>query len=123
MGLNFNAENPVGVCYTSGGGTPPPATDSDVHFVLANANNQRLASAPCTLGKSSCTHNGRTGSCKFVGLEPRRVFTVPSQFAATHNALVKEVVTTVYSKPPPRRVNTDGGDGVDGTDGVGCCQR
>ena len=123
--LNFNSEDPIGVCYAASGGTPPPETDPDLNldFVLAINNDQRLASAFCNLSNPNCSdNNGKTGSCRFVGLEPQRIFSIPNPAVSNHNSILKEVVTTITTPPPPpavQRISTDGGcDGASGRDGA-----
>ena len=119
-GFNFNAQNPKGMCYTAGQtGVLTPTNPGEVDFALVTGDDRRLASAHCAPGASSCSANGKTGTCQFVNLEPRRVFKIPSEFSVTHNKLVKNIVTTITTAPPPSSLfSPDGGDGADGADGV-----
>ncbi len=114
--LNFNSAGPLGVCYASGTGAPPDETTS-VDFVINVEDQQRLVSASCTSGNPSCNEGGRSGSCNFVNIEPRRTFSTPSPVIVKHNALLKEVVRTIYTTPPPVYPNDKSGDGCGNGDG------
>ena len=118
--LSFSANNPVGVCYKSGVTLDlPEKTHEEVDFVTMNSPRLASASSSCTLGATAC---GTGGSCRFAGLEPARTFIIPVKLDVVHNGLVQEIVTTIYSKPPPpvdRIRNGDGSGDGDGGGGVG----
>ncbi len=115
--LSFSASNPVGVCYKNGASLDlPDKTHKDVEFVTMRLPRLASASSACTLGATAC---GAGGTCQFASLEPARTFIIPVKLAVTHDKLIKEVVTTVYSSAIQRSVNdSDGADGGDGGGGV-----
>ena len=129
-GFNFNAQRPKGVCYTSpqtGNGAFTATDPDEVDLVLVTGEDRKLASASCNPGASSCSANGKTGTCQFVQVEPRRIFKYPSTFSFEHNKLVKNIVTTITTAPPPPSTlysssysgSGGHGDGGDGCDGIG----
>ena len=120
-GFRFNAEDPVGVCY-SGGATIVglEKTLDDVNFILATSDEDRIEGASCSLGDTTCSAGGKNGSCQFVNLEPKRVFTIPDGYTAKHNALVRTINTEITKKKIIQIVNGGGGCcGGPGADGVG----
>ena len=125
-GFLFDSKNPIGVCYKESNNPPDlEATNIDgerADFVIVRSDENHIA-APCGLGDSTCSANGKTGTCQFVHLEPKRTFTIMNKYVDEYKALVRTIETKITEKEKVVVASGgDGGDGADGTgDGAGCC--
>ena len=82
------SENAAGVCYSSSG-EKLKKTTSDVDAVIP-VNRGLLKSAVCANKATTCTTaGGQSGSCHYVDIEPRRLFSSRvSSIRSIHNQMV-----------------------------------
>lgn len=120
---NFYVDkNPVGSCYKDAGNILT-ATASDVDTVVPIDRNL-LNTADCS-GANTCSDGTNNGSCEYIDIEPRRLFTSPfSNIDSTLEQTVTTKVTVITTMPPARaramrssaatNPGFAGGDGADG---------
>ena len=99
-------KNPVGACYTSPAGRSPTPTTSNIEMVVP-AERGLLSSATCN-GVSTCSDGTNNGSCEYIDIEPRRLFTSPfSNISSTLEQTITTKLTIITVAPVA--TNTGGG--------------